>query len=589
MGNVTQTNRQIIRTDRSRVQSYQRCKRLRYWEYSGGAAGIGITPIKLSIHLVIGLCFHAGAAMLLRESQAWLNSAAPEQLDQRLASLFDRPDGSLAAPIRAIEDQAVAETLAVLRETTAHGIQLDDQELLEAAPIQVASTGVGGAPVRGGDTAIQIDFSDFSEVLTGPTVAAVAPASVVLDDQALAQIEIANTRRAQGLDDYLLAEISALVEGMVRAYARRRLRPLLEQFEVLEVEREGEWKLAEFNGPDYLSPCPVCGTEDPERHSPECDGYSAYQINFMSRHDGLLLNWQTQQLYLLSYKTTGSWDRRKASDAETDMQGLSEAIDVENRLAEAWKIVQMPAIRVAANESNFATRLAELTETTRTLDWLLTQPEPPRVLGVRYEYILKGSRRKDDKDPEQPGRYVQDSPLVRAYRQDGITADDRKWATHYNWWDQYGKKSTINYRSWQKAFVQRYMTSTQWIDLLDSNQVQPDACTETGELMDTLAEQFIPPITVYRNDDALRDMLEQIEAQEILVAKDVAAVNAVKDDPGQMRSELNKRFQQSRTSCHYPGACAFIPICFGPAHVIENPESTGLYKVRVPNHPMELV
>ena len=45
-------------------------------------------------------------------------------------------------------------------------------------------------------------------------------------------------RSVREYEAYLMAEQSALVEGMVRAYARRRLRPLLEEFEVLEVERE---------------------------------------------------------------------------------------------------------------------------------------------------------------------------------------------------------------------------------------------------------------------------------------------------------------------------------------------------------------
>lgn len=581
----------IIRTDRSRVQAYQRCRRLRYLEYHAGSAGVGLRPVKLSIHLVIGLAVHAGLATLLRESQAALDFAmagVAGTLEQGLVSLFHRP-----GPIRMIEDSAVAAALAEMAEATAHGVQLDDQETLDIAGQTATADGVAGASgaLPGGDTPIQIDFSDAfaTDVTSAPAT------SAVLTDAALATIEIANTRRAQGLDDYLLAELSALVEGMVRAYARRRLRPLLEQFEVLEVEREGEWKLAgwksaececghfhikaSYGGKTVADP--YCGVEYCGCH----EYRNEHQINFMSRHDALLLDRQTDQLYLLSYKTTGTWDRRREADAQTDMQGLSEAIDVENRMAEAWRLIQQEL-----QDGGTSPRRARITDlVSADVDqWLANQPEPPRILGVRYEYLLKGSRRKDDKDPDQAGRYVQDSPLVRAYRQDGITADDRRWATHYNWWDEFGKKSTINYRSWQKSAVWRYMTPAQWIDLLDSGQVQPGACTEAGEPMDTLAEQFIVPITVYRNEDSLRDLLEQIEAQEIQVAIDVAAVQAVKDDPAAMRSELNRRFQQSRSSCHYPGACAFIPICFGPAHALEDPLATGLYTIRTPNHPQEM-
>ena len=131
------------------------------------------------------------------------------------------------------------------------------------------------------------------------------------------------------------------------------------------------------------------------------------------------------------------------------------------------------------------------------------------------------------------------------------------------------------------------MTAAEWIDMLDAGQVQPGACTEAGEPMDTLAEQFIPPITVYRSDDDLRDLLEQIEAQEVRVAQDVARVHAATDE-GERRSLLNQLFVQSRSSCHYPGACPFIPVCYGGQDIRQNPELSGLFKIRQPNHPQEL-
>ena len=107
------------------------------------------------------------------------------------------------------------------------------------------------------------------------------------------------------IDEYLYQEQKALVEAQVRAYARRRLRPLLDAYEVLEVEREGEWELA--------------------------DG-----LWFMSRPDALLRDRQTGDLYIQSFKTGASWDVRKGKDAEHDAQGLSEGVEIEKRLAEWW-------------------------------------------------------------------------------------------------------------------------------------------------------------------------------------------------------------------------------------------------------------
>ena len=252
--------------------------------------------MKLSIHLVIGLAVHAGNAMLLQESQAWLNEHAgragvAETLEQGLVSLFDRqapdPRDSIIA---GIENRAVVATLAELARSTEHGVQLDDQEVLADDPINVASSqpAKGSSSSAGYDTPIQIDFSDvFSESsAASPATTASASASATAtmhDDAALAAIEIANTNRAMGVDDYLLRELAMLVEGMVRAYARRRLRPLLEQFEVLEVEREGEWKLAKFDIPERVSWACLhrCGWEgaEPVRRGnnefcPKCAGYA---------------------------------------------------------------------------------------------------------------------------------------------------------------------------------------------------------------------------------------------------------------------------------------------------------------------------
>lgn len=54
-----------IWTDRSRIETYQRCNRLRFLEYHEGASGMGIAPIEEAMALVVGKSFHAGVAALL--------------------------------------------------------------------------------------------------------------------------------------------------------------------------------------------------------------------------------------------------------------------------------------------------------------------------------------------------------------------------------------------------------------------------------------------------------------------------------------------------------------------------------------------
>ena len=52
-----------IWTDRSRVLAWQRCPRLRWWNYEYG--GRGIVPLNLSIPLTTGAAVHEGLAELV--------------------------------------------------------------------------------------------------------------------------------------------------------------------------------------------------------------------------------------------------------------------------------------------------------------------------------------------------------------------------------------------------------------------------------------------------------------------------------------------------------------------------------------------
>ena len=520
---------------------------------------------------------HSGLEVLLRQAQEWLYAFRrihDTNADDMaiIEALFSGVYETAAKPmpnIRAIEDDAVLAALDDLAKATAHGIELDQQEQLAMqAPVAIAQP-AGSSAVAGGEQVIEISFEGWDigvgKVATPPP-AAVEPASVSLNDQLKAslgvdwanvkqpepvkadeafdavdlslmqvdtsqQTAVAMADKAAGMDDYLREELAAQVEAMVRAYARRRLRPLLEQFEVLEVEREGEWKLGEALLPeDLVIDGEVCGVEQVPT-----------PIIFMSRLDALLLERQTGYLYLQSYKTTGQWDRRREADAQVDMQGLSEAVDVENRLGGAWQFLndiremkETLALATAQNEKFTWDRITKSENlvmglvNSRTMEWLRHVPEPPKVLGVRYEYLLKGPRRQDKKDLTPAGfaRYVADTPLIRAYKQDGITFDDRRWCHSYDWFEITGKSRRLDYRSWAKAPVWKFMPIADWIDKLDKGEVQPDCYDEHGNALDILAEQFVTPIHVFRNEDDMRDMLEQLEAQETQMAEDVAAVQA---------------------------------------------------------------
>lgn len=390
-------------------------------------------------------------------------------------------------------------------------------------------------------------------------------------------------------EQYLKIEQRSLIEAMVRAYARRRLRPLLEQFEVLEVEREGEWKLGEFH-------IGFLNSLDYDRADSQEIKEAEREIWFMSRPDALLRERESNELYLLSYKTAASWDVRKARDAEHDMQGMSEGIEIERRLAEWWD---------DAHHNSMPTGKW----TPAMWKYLMSVDAPPRILAVRMEYMLKGERWKDKDLTQQFGVEMrsQKSHLIRQYvavstpqrGTAGYNIGDTCWSWDYIRED--GRDSSLAWQNWKSRPVENVKA---WIDALDDAAETMSAEDSTmgleprllGYKCDAQAlgvtrehpldSVFIPPIIIYRSEDSLRDMVEQLEATERRIAEGVAAVNSATDE-GDRRHELNVHFPQTRRACSYPTECAYTKICYGGEDIRSHPLDSGLYTLRVANHPIE--
>jgi hypothetical protein len=139
------------------------------------------------------------------------------------------------------------------------------------------------------------------------------------------------------------------------------------------------------------------------------------------------------------------------------------------------------------------------------------------------------------------------------------------------------------------------MTIAEWIDLLDQGKVQEGALGEDGEPLDALGAQLVPVLVAYRAQDEMLDLLEQLEAQEVQIAKDVEAVRQAEREGGYAakRSELNRRFGQNRQACSYPGICPYRStatqpgFCFGPPDAEHDAGVMEHYRARQPNHPQE--
>jgi hypothetical protein len=436
-------------TDRSRCETYQRCARQRYWEYMqpNGTATPGIVPVRKSLALVVGGCVHEGLATLLWQGQ----------------KLKYEMENGHADPAQVGQQWLVNEQMAV-------------------------DAGLGAFNMILADTKLELDAREQAEL--AETVKVAAGESVV-DFSAEFGLSVEQTKKlvepnrgAELQEQYLVTEQRSLVEAMIRAYSRRRLLPLLEEFEVLEVEREGEWLLSEWRS-------------DSEHLSGLGDVFN--KLWWMSRPDALLRHKVTNDLQIMSFKTTGAWDVRKERDALRDMQGLSEGVEVERRLGEWYAQCNN------GSAYNLGSKIPQ-----PILTYLSGLASHPRISAIRYEYLLKGERWKDKQLSEKLGIECrsQNTPLLQPYKKIGITALDDEWGWKYEYEDSDGRNKRLDYRTWKKTPVWEHMSVKAWIDMLDRGEVQPAAG-------DALAAQFVAPMTIYRNEDDLRDWVEQVESQEV--------------------------------------------------------------------------
>src|ERR1700676_671945 len=97
----------------------------------------------------------------------------------------------------------------------------------------------------------------------------------------------------------------------------------------------------------------------------------------------------------------------------------------------------------------------------RIVDYLASIPAPPRILGIRYEYMLKGYRGEDKDLSARFGFKVwsQRSHLVRRYKaaslpkkgEGGFNLGDYCWSFDYLRDD--GTKSKLYYGHWKSEPV----------------------------------------------------------------------------------------------------------------------------------------
>lgn len=273
----------------------------------------------------------------------------------------------------------------------------------------------------------------------------------------------------------------------------------------------------------------------PEWTEKEISRELAPGILMMARPDGLLITPSIDGLpaghLVVSWKTAASYDKRKDSDARVDMQGLSEAWVVEAELG---------------------------------------QP----ITGVVMIYLIKGRRLPDKR---LKGKWDQHSPLVRGWKKsDGFTTN---YAWTYEWTEEDpecgGQVTRRLGKGWVPFSVWQEMGVAAWMEMLNSGQVQPEAG-------DCLGRQYVIPVPYYRQARDMDRWVRQTRAQEERIARNL---RVLEDWPFMEEEVLANTFPLYTHSCSYPSQCNFHALCWGPSDIAQDPLNSGLYQVRVPNHP----
>lgn len=349
---------------------------------------------------------------------------------------------------------------------------------------------------------------------------------------------------------YVYHETASLVEALIRGFHYAVLPDLLTRFTVVEVERDGEEILSIGDVPDF-------------------------QVRWGYRADALLLEKETQDLYILSLKTTKEWNKKKEDMGHRDMQGLSEVASVDQRL-QRWNDWQ--------GDKHY-----EAPEWFRERQYLGASPH---VFGVKMEYALKGSRREY---PYGSGKYYYSNPLIRPWKKQEaegppvkrrgkplVTANfSSPYAVNWEFQDDLGGNHTLG-KGWRPVPIWEDMGVKNWMEILASESIQG---LEVGE---PIRQQFVSPIEFFRSDEAIERWKRKVvfsEHRNYLGRKAVLESTS----PGEYESYLDEHYDTHTERCDYPNKCPFQEICFGPEAYLFDPLSSGSYEPRTPNHQNELI
>ena len=391
----------------------------------------------------------------------------------------------------------------------------------------------GGTGIQRKRTSLPLAFGSAfhagaEKLLAGDVEGAVASAHLYLD--------LVFSNKAIEIEDdgvaYAIGEQKAIVEGLIRGWWTHEGERFLRDFEVVEVEQEGEAELA----PNMV-------------------------LQF--RPDALVRERLSGDLYIVSWKTASTFGPWTMNQCQTDMQSMSEVWGVETNRYDYCAYCR-----------------ADMYPDERLCRKCGKDSPSIRIEGVLYLFAVKGQRKKD----EYVGAYRQNSPLAYGWMRRGATEEDTEWAWRYGWDTEeinpktgkaVGTKLGKGFRL--VPIWSEYPGGVKaWIEDLATQRIAP-------RHLNALDGAFPQSLPVSRRADEIESWRRQVVAQETRTREAVEEVGVFIGTKAD-NERIDELFPQHTHSCfRFNSKCEFFEACWNPA-VKADPLASGLYQISIPNH-----
>lgn len=381
----------------------------------------------------------------------------------------------------------------------------------------------------------------------------------------------------------IIAEQECLWEGLIRAWAIRRLPQILAEYDILEVEQEEVF----------------------ENFSPIVTWLGKADAVYRRKSDGAII--------IDSAKTASMFPEVAERNILHDMQGISEWVAANDRFERWWNDCRKWfRWDFDSNSPKFMEPLPEWMrekldrDETTAIDyfhWMWNLPEPPQVYAVQYDFAIKGQRRRDNpKDKTSP--YSQQSFLCHPYKKDALVTFTNlgtlgQSADEYKWKVNPGKQP----KGWEKINIWEDIGIKAWVEMLATGQVQPELgdpfliqYDDDGNIISGILHT--PPLVI-RTEFELAEwkistrffaerIFEYKEKIDQIVRMHAYGVTDQSEFIKEYEQTLWQLFPKNTLSCHdfYGRDCEFVVHCHEMMSLQEL-EQSGYFTRRVPHHDEE--